>query len=224
MSDAEFEELKADIQEHGQREPIITVESKILDGRHRYRACLELGREPKTKSWIGNESEMRALVVSQNLKRRHLNEGQRSMVAASMANLRRGDNSNPPIGGTSQSDAAEALNVSLRGVQRAQTVIKNGSDNLQKAVGDGGISVSAAAEIAKLPAVQQNSALASRAIAKARDKPPKAPPADTAIERLIAIIQEIAVLADRDQFSDVQRKRVATLMRDMSAQIEPATT
>ncbi len=41
MSDDEFQSLKADIQAHGQRERIVVHENKILDGRHRHRACME---------------------------------------------------------------------------------------------------------------------------------------------------------------------------------------
>ena len=51
MSDEEYESLKADIAAHGQREPLVVHEGRVLDGRHRYRACLELGLEPKTVTW-----------------------------------------------------------------------------------------------------------------------------------------------------------------------------
>ncbi len=56
-----------------------------------------------------------ALVVSFNLKRQYLNEGQRAMVAGRVANLksgRRADRVAPPIGGATIKQAAEQLNVS----------------------------------------------------------------------------------------------------------------
>jgi hypothetical protein len=57
--------------------------------------------------------------------RRQLEESQRAMVAAKLklANLKRGDNSNAPIGALSQPEAADKLNVSRRTVQRAATLI-----------------------------------------------------------------------------------------------------
>jgi site-specific DNA-methyltransferase (adenine-specific) len=80
MADSEYQALKADIAAHGQREPIDLHNGQILDGRHRYRACLELSIEPKTRSWDGNGSVV-DFVVSQNLHRRHLTASQRAAVA-----------------------------------------------------------------------------------------------------------------------------------------------
>ena len=83
-------------------------------------------------------------VVSLNLKRRHLTESQRAMVAAKLANLTEGrpkkDEGAPLIGETaqisavSQSDAARALNVSRGSVQNAVAVQRDAIPEVQKAV------------------------------------------------------------------------------------------
>lgn len=52
MSDEEFEGLKNSIAENGLREAIVAVDNLIIDGRHRYRACLELGVNPKILAYI----------------------------------------------------------------------------------------------------------------------------------------------------------------------------
>jgi phage N-6-adenine-methyltransferase len=82
----EYESLKADVLANGLIEPIWTYEGKIIDGRNRYRACLELGVEPKFREWHG-EGSLTSFVISLNLKRRHLTSGQRAMIAAGVAAL-----------------------------------------------------------------------------------------------------------------------------------------
>ena len=73
-------------------------------------------------------------VISTNLHRRHLNESQRAMVAAELANLERGgaagvtksnvEISTSPI---SSADAARKLNVSRDSVQKAKVVRDQGA-------------------------------------------------------------------------------------------------
>lgn len=75
-------ELAADIEAHGLREPIVRdSQERILDGRNRLRACCLAGVEPRYVEWDGQGSPV-AFVLSRNLHRRHLNESQRSLVAA----------------------------------------------------------------------------------------------------------------------------------------------
>jgi len=96
-------------------------------------------------------------IVSLNLHRRHLNESQRGMVAAQIANLKDGQNKMAtPIGvGVSSKDAAGMLNVGERTVTRAKTVLNNGVEELINAVKSGSIALTPAAKIAKLPPDEQ---------------------------------------------------------------------
>jgi hypothetical protein len=95
-------------------------------------------------------------VVSLNLRRRHLNESQRAMVAARIAKLDGGRPSKTAsIEAVSQSTAADQLKVGRAGVQRARRVIEHGAPELQQAVDAGEIAVSAAGDVATLPEDEQ---------------------------------------------------------------------
>ena len=76
----EYAGLVVDIKAHGLREPITLFEGMILDGRHRYRACMELGIEPKIVTFEGTRAEAWALVLSLNAHRRHLTIEQKQKI------------------------------------------------------------------------------------------------------------------------------------------------
>jgi hypothetical protein len=153
---AEFDALVDDIRANGLRENIVLLDGAILDGRNRYRACLIAGTQPRTVEYFGDDPV--SFVVSLNLRRRHLDESQRAIVAAKLANMRQGNFSkaaNLPVSPVSQSSAADMLNVSERTVRSARTVIDEGAPELVEAVEHGRVSVSAAADVATLPTQQQ---------------------------------------------------------------------
>lgn len=151
----DFVSLKQDIREKGLLEPIWMIDGMILDGRNRFRACQEVGVEPRFREYVGKDP--RGFVISLNLERRHLNEAQRAMVASKLANIRHGgdrksvQDANLPIDTTSQAQAADLLNVSTRSVTSAKKIIKDGDESLIQAVESGDISLSAAETVLELP-------------------------------------------------------------------------
>jgi hypothetical protein len=76
MSADDFQALKDDIEVNGQREPVMLYEGMVLDGWHRYRACVELGLKPQQFTF--GDTDPVAFVKSQNLHRRHLTASQRA--------------------------------------------------------------------------------------------------------------------------------------------------
>src|SRR5258708_27943049 len=84
----EFQRLVADIKERGLWHPITIHDGLILDGRNRYRGCIAAGVRVRSEAYAGDDPS--GFVISSNLHRRHLNESQRAMVAAKLANLGHG--------------------------------------------------------------------------------------------------------------------------------------
>lgn len=76
----EFDDLVKDIRDNGLQQPIWTYQDKIIDGRNRYRACLNAGIEPRYQEWDGKGSLV-AFTISLNVKRRHLTSSQLSVIA-----------------------------------------------------------------------------------------------------------------------------------------------
>lgn len=165
MPGEEFVALKKDIRENGLIEPIWIYEGMVLDGRHRYYACQETGSDLKVREYEGDDPA--GFTISLNLKRRHLNSGQRAMIAAELANMTVGGDrvsehsANLQNGAVSQSSAAELLQVSPRSVATAAKVEREAPPEVAQAVKAGAMSLNLAAQVAELPAEAQQTVAAA---------------------------------------------------------------
>ncbi len=130
MSQPELLALADDIKQTGLQNKIILYEGKILDGRNRYEACRMVGVDPDFEQYEGNDPLRN--IISLNLRRRHLDESQRAVVAARVANMTVGgdrpskadhnfDSANLR-NGISQPEAAEMFNVSERMIQTVKAI------------------------------------------------------------------------------------------------------
>jgi len=173
----EYVLLKESIKKNGLLEPLVLLDGKILDGQNRDMVCQELGIEPDTVEFTGDDPL--EFVLSKNLHRRHLNESQRAMIASELANMCRGEpkpanlpvyESQQPQGITqnrrvSQAEAAEMLNVSERSVRTAAKIKKDATPEVIQQVKEGKKTLNAAMTERK-PKEKQQSNPRNKTIAK----------------------------------------------------------
>ncbi len=129
MGADDYRALAADIKERGLMSHVILYEGKILDGRHRYRACREVGRGVDFAEYTGKDPI--GYVLALNIHRRHLTPSQKSAVALevektyaalvpkgrptkSVAGMPPLPESEPRARGKARDLAAEAVGVSPR--------------------------------------------------------------------------------------------------------------
>ena len=87
LPENELQELADDIKAKGLLKPILTLDGKILDGRNRLKACEMAGVEPRFDKADLNGSYAAEFVVSMNIRRRHLDVGQRTAIGVDMLPL-----------------------------------------------------------------------------------------------------------------------------------------
>jgi hypothetical protein len=200
---AEFYALVASIKAGGLRDAITIHEGAVIDGRNRQRACEAAGVDARYEP-LPSDADPLQFVLDRNLLRRHLTESQRASVAAKIENMRHGgdrktdQDANLHLGSITRASAAAMLNVSERTIASAAVVLDRGTPELRRAVEQGAVTVSAAAEVAKLDEDEQRKvvALGSKEIkARAKElrgkktkkrkkrKPRWEPPKSTAEER-----------------------------------------
>lgn len=139
LNDEEIKALTDSISENGQRMPILVYEGKIIDGRHRYWACMELGIEPIVSEVAAgslNDTELVNLAISVNVHRRSLTASQRAALAASLlpffedqAKKRQGARTDitekipEGFGGEARDQAGRAFSVNGKYVSYAKSIL-----------------------------------------------------------------------------------------------------
>lgn len=142
-----FRELKEDIQAHGVIVPVLTYRGEIIDGRHRWRACMELGIPCPTEEWTpATGGSVGQVVASLNLRRRHLSASQLAVITRDLLPMfaeahKQGD-------GKLSDFAGSMMGVSGAYVRRAAVVGKLAPDLLPR-VRDGSLNLEEARRIAK---------------------------------------------------------------------------
>lgn len=137
MLEPEYIMLKTDIKMFGIKEPLSVIGNEIIDGRHRFRAAKELKLKDVPVEEIDiTEDELDNYVLSLNLTRRHLNPGQKALIAIEVFD--RAGTAEIPIKGASTlkrrkstftKDIAEIAGVGGSTVEYVQYVRKNGTED-----------------------------------------------------------------------------------------------
>jgi hypothetical protein len=144
MSPQELSDLTDDIALHGLIHPVVTLDGQVLDGWHRYQACLHAEAKPITVEFDGPDPV--AFVLGANIQRRHLTATQRA-AAIVLANAWKpsgkqggGEAASPPL---SNAEMAAQAKTTVRTIQHAKRGVEAGKG---KAMRDGEISAEAAAK------------------------------------------------------------------------------
>jgi hypothetical protein len=188
LEGADLQALVEDIKSHGLREAIWRHrDGRILDGRNRWRACHAASVACPSRTFKGDDSEILAFVISQNLHRRHLDASQRAMIAAELANLGEGRPSKTPsFDGVSTEQAAKLMNVGEKSVERAKAVRRDAVPEVVRAVEQGQLSVSRAVVIARAESARQRRIVAGEEpVAHLVPKPERRP--DDVVRRTVKV-------------------------------------
>lgn len=179
MSADDFQALKDDIENNGQREPVTLLDGMVLDGWHRYQACVQLGIKPQQFTFDKDKDPV-AFVLSENLHRRHLTPSQRAaaVVACSEYGSHGGNRKGQKDQGAKLpldrpaakvDELAKAAQVAPRLIKDAAVAKKGG---LLDEVKDGTISASKAAEIVRGKPSQKPVKASKRELPQAAESDP----------------------------------------------------
>ena len=170
----EYKTLKDDIELNGQQVPIAFKDKKIVDGRQRKRACIELGITPRYEE-LPDDIDPARFLMAMHRKYRDLSKNDLALAAAQLSawsrpggdrksedyQLRR-DHSAHVHNGLTQQEAARSLGVSPRLVSKASRLLAEDSPaipELQEAVRTGEVNIGAAYEVKDQPPEVQEQAL-----------------------------------------------------------------
>ena len=165
----EFQALVESIREGGLRRPITLWRGQIVDGRHRYEACLQAGVEPHFVELPGDADAL-SYVLDENSARRHMSDSQRAIAAhrtweeaaSGWAGLGLLDRESANLPSLTLQQAADLFHVSRRLVVHAGGIFGKDSQavpELRQAADQGVVAVSDASRVVGQPPEVQLRAL-----------------------------------------------------------------
>jgi len=236
LSARDYAALREDIRQHGVKVPILVHGGEILDGRHRYRACRELGKPCPAVEWNGSHPWLE--VQSRNLLRRHLAREQVCAIqkiaaerfpqiaalihaAKTQARQRKAQAKGQPRGEKALSrsqdrqresadDVGAQIGVSGATVKRVDRLARIAPDLLLKV---------AAGELSLKKAL--NEALTRRDAGPRPQDASAGPPADAIVRRVRRLIRaewRQCLPEHRAQFLDGLRRQLEEMMQEQRAQ------
>jgi ParB-like chromosome segregation protein Spo0J len=166
MSGEEYDALKNSIRDEGQHYAIIVNEDmEILDGHHRFRACVDLGLEPDFEVRKFDDKLLeKKFVIEANLRRRHLTNFQLVELGVPLLeiekelakkrkieggktgrNLQLGfvpDDAKPVSRGKATEAVAKKVGVSTRTFERGKKILEKASEEDKQMLREGKTSIS----------------------------------------------------------------------------------
>ncbi len=225
MSADDHATLTADIAANGLHDPITLYAGQVLDGWHRYTACMLIGVQARFTT-LPKGTDPVAFVVSRNLHRRHLTGSQRAEAVTACSEWATvGSNQHggcelglqttsaamtgEVLGNTPRtlSEMAKEADVSKSTIQHAKAAHIAG---LGEAVRDGRITAKQGAAIAKLPKEDRAAAVENPAILKEPKPAPHPAPELPTVEMVTITRAEYDELkADRDEMAVMNEELLA---------------
>jgi len=223
MGADDFAALVEDIRANGQREPVMLHEGMVLDGWHRYQACVRIGIKPQQFNFPSDKDPV-AFVLSHNLHRRHLTPSQRAaaVVACSEWAPPHRPKKGEPGSHLSTKELAQAAHVSDKTIKDAKAAHRAG---LTDAVKAGALTVKEAAQVArgpKAPAELPNSSPAPAANDEPEDfgpSPEEIAAAQQAEEDEIAALRKVVDTDDKLGAAMAEIKRLTALNRVLEERV-----
>lgn len=172
MTVEEYDQLKADIEVNGVHQAVAVWRGAVIDGRHRYTACEELGLAPPLR-YLPDEADPVAFVRSANLARRSLNPSQKALMDAKLTSAARKYGQNL-IENLPQKTRGQLAGVGHAIINSADQVLAYGDKDIIRAIDRGDITLSDAhgamrTALRARRAAERAEQEAERAEAKARE-------------------------------------------------------
>ncbi len=162
MTPEEFQELKDSIENIGVQNPITLLDGMVIDGWHRYSACMELAMDCPVVE-LDPGIDPRDFVMAQNQARRHVTKAQLAMATTAVYAWK------PPhrekahiecdLPAKTNAELASIAGVHANTITQAKTVTAQAAPVVVDAVKRGELGLPKAVAIAKLPPEQQAQAI-----------------------------------------------------------------